>query len=73
MAGVIGEATNILIVGGGAVGVELAGIGGAPDPDHPDYTFIAAFSRSDPDLFGSVTFTHVRIRIRDPDSACLTL
>ncbi len=31
MAGVIGEATNILIVGGGAVGVELAGIGGAPD------------------------------------------
>jgi hypothetical protein len=33
MAEVIGEATNILIVGGGAVGVELAGIGGAPDPD----------------------------------------
>ncbi len=33
MAGVIGEATNILIVGGGAVGVELAGIGGAPDLD----------------------------------------
>jgi hypothetical protein len=33
MAEVIAEATNILIVGGGAVGVELAGIGRAPDQD----------------------------------------
>ncbi len=133
MAEVIGEATSILIVGGGAVGVELAGIGGAPrirkkhymdgvvgregeaKPNNPCNKFVelliqkrmvqetkctilkkaeltftgfslsikgsvrhsllcgfAAFSGSDPDLFGSVTFTHVQIRIRDPDSAYLT-
>jgi hypothetical protein len=70
MAGVIGEATNILIVGGGAVGVELAGIGGAADSLLCGF---AAFSGSDTDLFGSVTFRHVQIRIRDPVSACLTL